>query len=681
VFKHFSKVVVVLGLAAGVALIPADPGANAMAPSRTLPQGSAKVSPEGMLNPDGTLRLDADFSGSLDLSGWNVRLDPSRGPVFAPPGSSQPSPLAVPSTGHWADWSLFSTNASVGAIAVSGSNVYVGGAFIDWIGIPEADYIAKWDGLNWSAVGSNGLGGGSLNAGVAAIAVSGSNVYVGGSFTNVDPVVGDPLPTADYIAKWDGTDWSALGGLDFPPTDGSLNNSVYAVAISGSNVYAGGFFTNVDPMFSAALPEADYIAKWDGTDWSALGSNGSGGGSLNNLVRTIAVSGSDVYAGGDFTNVDPAGGAAMPQADYIARFNGADWSAVGGVPFSSAALNGNVEALAVSGSNVYAGGSFFDVRLVTGVTIPEADYIAKFDGTEWSALGSNGAGNGSLNTIVLAIAVSGSDVYAGGSFSNVDPVAGAPIGEADQIAKFDGTDWSALGGDGAGDGSLNQSVGEIALDPYKVYVGGAFTDVNNNGTVLTEADYAAVFVLDKTSTSKSQGANDGWVLESAENSGMGGSNESVATTFRVGDDAADKQYRGIVSFNTASLPDNAVITKVTLKVKKQGLTGTDPFTTHGGLIAAIRKPYFGAAVTLANADFQAALSKQVGFSTVPVNNWYSTNNNPIIFPYVNLTGTTQFRLRFTLDDNDDLGADYVRFYSGNAGAAYRPQLIVEYYVP
>jgi len=182
-------------------------------------------------------------------------------------------------------------------------------------------------------------------------------------------------------------------------------------------------------------------------------------------------------------------------------------------------------------------------------------------------------------------------------------------------------------------------------------------------------------------TFKSQGANDGWVLESTETSGMGGSNDSIATTLRVGDDATDKQYRSIVSFNTASLPDNAVITKVTLKVKKQGLTGTDPFTTHGTLMAAIRKPYFGSAVTLANSDFQAALSKQVGFSSVPVSNWYSTNNNPVIWPYINLTGTTQFRLRFTLDDNDDMGADYVRFYSGNAGAAYRPQLIVEYYVP
>ncbi len=30
---------------------------------------------------------------------------------------------------------------------------------------------------------------------------------------------------------------------------------------------------------------------------------------------------------------------------------------------------------------------------------------------------------------------------------------------------------------------------------------------------------------------------------------------------------------------------------------------------------------------------------------------------------VNKTGTTQFRASFTLDDNDDLGSDYIGFYS------------------
>ena len=48
--------------------------------------------------------------------------------------------------------------------------------------------------------------------------------------------------------------------------------------------------------------EADYIAKWNGSAWSALGSNGSGDGALNTDVDALAVSGSDLYVGGDFTD-------------------------------------------------------------------------------------------------------------------------------------------------------------------------------------------------------------------------------------------------------------------------------------------------------------------------------------------------------------------------------------------
>jgi len=189
------------------------------------------------------------------------------------------------------------------------------------------------------------------------------------------------------------------------------------------------------------------------------------------------------------------------------------------------------------------------------------------------------------------------------------------------------------------------------------------------------------FVPPYVTTVSSQGADDGWVLESTETSGMGGSLNSIATTLRVGDDAANKQYRSILSFDTSSLPDNAIITGVTLKIKKQGLTGSDPFTTHSGLIAAIRNPYFGASIALANADFEASYSKQVGFNSTPVSNWYSTNYNAAIWPYINLTGTTQFRVRFTLDDNNDFAADYLRFYSGNASMIYRPVLVIEYFLP
>jgi peptidyl-Lys metalloendopeptidase len=188
-----------------------------------------------------------------------------------------------------------------------------------------------------------------------------------------------------------------------------------------------------------------------------------------------------------------------------------------------------------------------------------------------------------------------------------------------------------------------------------------------------------------TKSFASVAAYDGHVLEYTETSNTGGSINATGTSFYLGDNASDKQYRGILHFDTSSLPDNAVITSITLKIKRATLVGTNPFNTHGILNVDIQKPYFGTGQALANGDFQATanLSNAATVSSAAVNNWYSaTNFTSSGFSYVNLTGSTQFRLRFTKDDNDDLGADYMTFYSGNYGtASLRPQLVIQYYVP
>jgi hypothetical protein len=78
------------------------------------------------------------------------------------------------------------------------------------------------------------------------------NLVISGEFTVVSDVI------ANYVAKWNGSSWSALGS--------GMNGSVYALAVSGSNVYAGGSFD------MAGGVAATNIAKWNGGSWSALGS-------------------------------------------------------------------------------------------------------------------------------------------------------------------------------------------------------------------------------------------------------------------------------------------------------------------------------------------------------------------------------------------------------------------------
>src|SRR5215472_420041 len=94
--------------------------------------------------------------------------------------------------------------------------------------------------------------GSGMNGVVGALAVSDSDLYAGGAFTNAGGIA------ANYIAKWNGSTWSALGS--------GVNSYVYALAVSATDVYAGGSFT------SAGGTAANNIAKWDGSSWRALGS-------------------------------------------------------------------------------------------------------------------------------------------------------------------------------------------------------------------------------------------------------------------------------------------------------------------------------------------------------------------------------------------------------------------------
>jgi hypothetical protein len=262
------------------------------------------------------------------------------------------------------------------ALAVSGTNLYAGGYF-SMAGGVSANRVARWNGNNWSALGS-GLGPMMGIYSVRALALSGTNLYAGGSFTTAG------FQTVNNIARWNGTSWSAMGS--------GMNHTVEALAVSGTNLYAGGWFTTAGSM------SANSIARWNGSRWSALGS-GMGGSEVN-IVYALAVSGSNLYAGGLFVS---AGGKGVGS---IARWNGISWASVGSGVGVNTNYYASVRSLAVSGDYLYAGGDF---TRAGGIA---ANRIARWDGNSWSALGSG------MNTNVLALAISGYDLYAGGNFTS-----------------------------------------------------------------------------------------------------------------------------------------------------------------------------------------------------------------------------------------------------------------------
>jgi hypothetical protein len=274
-------------------------------------------------------------------------------------------------------WSALGSGMSgrVEALAIMGTDLYAGGRFTNAGGV-TVNYIAKWNGSSWSALGS-GMSGGVVPTytRVDALQVIGSDLYVGGYFTSAGGV------PANYIARWNGTSWSALGsGMDL---------WVNALAVIGTDLYAGGYFT------TAGGADANRIAKWNGSSWSALGSG------MSSQVQAPEVIGSDLYAAGEFSM---AGGVS---ANYIARWNGTSWSALG------SGVNNWVYSLEKVGSDLYAGGSF-----TTAGGAP-ANRIAKWNGTFWSALGSGLSGKVSgLSTMVEALVYDESEhLLVGGNFT------------------------------------------------------------------------------------------------------------------------------------------------------------------------------------------------------------------------------------------------------------------------
>lgn len=182
------------------------------------------------------------------------------------------------------------------------------------------------------------------------------------------------------------------------------------------------------------------------------------------------------------------------------------------------------------------------------------------------------------------------------------------------------------------------------------------------------------------------GGYDGTFLETNETSGIGATPNIPGGFLDAGDSSYfNRQALFVMHFNTSTLPDGAVILGATLQLKQHQIVGTNPLTTHGNLNVDIVSPYFGIEMALKNTDFQAAAdASNVGiFNTIPLpGNWFQAVLDPAAFPFLSTTGPTQFRVHFTLDDNNNRRSDLIRFFSGNSLlAANRPVLIVEYYVP
>lgn len=292
----------------------------------------------------------------------------------------------------------------------SGPALYVGGNFTT-AGGTEVNRIARWNGTGWSPLaGEDGIG---VNGRVRTLTVfddgTGPALYAGGEFTTAGGV------TANRIARWNGKTWTALiDDVECPFPPGCEYNGVSGVVSAmevfddgtGPSLYVGGGF------LAAGASAANRIAKWDGVRWSALTGEHSVG--VSNPVEALVVfddgSGPALYVGGYFGN---AGGVPV---NRIAKWNGAEWSALTGP--EGMGVNAFVYAMhpfdTGSGPALYVGGTFSEAGGVT------ARGIARWNGSMWSALDSaDGSALGSVYALADFDDGNGSALYAGGSFEIV----------------------------------------------------------------------------------------------------------------------------------------------------------------------------------------------------------------------------------------------------------------------
>jgi trimeric autotransporter adhesin len=391
--------------------------------------------------------------------------------------------------GRWdgSSWSGLAgdANAQVTALEVfdpgTGPALYAGGSFTMVSGVSAR--VASWDGAAWSPLGGGGWGGH-----VKSLAVhdggAGARLIAGGLFQLSG---GGP---GNGIASWDGLAWSTLGsGVVVTPGEGVRTLASFDPGTGPELFAAGG-------LSAAGGVTASNVARWDGANWSSLGS--SLNGTVIDLTQFDDGSGPALAVGGEFDVPGISG------STNVALWNGSSWVDLGG------GTDGRVNALAahydVGGPKLYAAGNFFAAGGVPASRVavwdgaawtplgpglsyevddlavydegsgpmlfaagrfisPGLNHIARWDGSTWSPLGTGL--NGNAATLAVYDAGDGARLIVGGSFTQAGFVA------ANRIAAWDGSSWSALG---AGMDSFVQSLAvyDDGLGPH-LYAGGFFT--------------------------------------------------------------------------------------------------------------------------------------------------------------------------------------------------------------
>jgi hypothetical protein len=330
----------------------------------------------------------------------------------------------------------------VGALALSGDDLFVGGSF-SGMGGQALNRIAEVSTSGAGEAVSSWDPAGSDLPTINALAVVGGELYVAGSFSELGGAGQSDLVRLSVSSGVADTSW-----------DPNVNGIADAIGVSGTDLYVGGDFTSAGTgnVPRSSLARLNPNGTLD-TSWNPQPSG---------PVSALALVGDSLYVGGGFEYVDgvPREGIAELSTTAVGALDQAWNPALG--------LDARVSALAVSGQEIYIGAGIVGPVLVRASLAGDGDVDQSWDPA--------------LNGFVSVLAVAGSELYVGGNFTSIGGQ------ERNGIARLS-TTGSGLA-DPVWDPTLpfESYVGAIALTGDTAYLGGQFNEIGD----LASDGFAAV---------------------------------------------------------------------------------------------------------------------------------------------------------------------------------------------
>ncbi len=411
-------------------------------------------------------------------------------------------------------WSPNATGTVRALFAGLTGPVYAAGDFTSIGGYPR-NHVAALDSNTGVATSWDP----NANYPVRGIALLAGTVYVCGDFSSIGGAA------RGQLAALDGTTGTATAW------DARPNGTVNVVAAGGNSIWIGGGFTSVGGVTRRGLAALDALSGQP-TGWAPV----LGTAPIYGAVYSLVVSAGRLYAGGNFPSID-----GLPRSN-LAAFDLGTGGLLGWNPGATyAGSGGYIMSMAVSGGTVYVGG-----YLDTAGGLPRTN-IAALDATTGAATAWNPVTTDFLHALgVLALAVSGNTVYAGGRFMDL----GGQLRSS--LASLDATTGAATAWNPApSNGILELQINAIAPVGSSVYVGGQFNQLGGRpraylGVVDAVAGLATTW--DPYADSPISA-----LLPSGNTLFVGGAFGSLGGLPRRGLGALDLTYGSVTSWNPPAL--------------------------------------------------------------------------------------------------------------------------------